>query len=135
MATASGTVILNVDADAVGHYAVTRALPRAGDTVVEAAMGAEALRLLVEGRAPDLVILPGASRPDPGTITSSEGRSFRPLPARECCAPSADGNSRGTRVLIAEDESPWRWSRPCDRRRRNGEKPEAGSSSTYPKHG
>ena len=50
------TLILNVDDDEVGRYAVTQMLRRGGYAVVEAATGGEALRL-VEAERPDLVIL------------------------------------------------------------------------------
>ncbi len=49
------TTILNVDDNEANRYAVSRMLKRAGFTMIEAASGAEALRM-VAGR-PDLVIL------------------------------------------------------------------------------
>ena len=50
------TVILNVDDDEAGRYAVTRELRRAGYEVIEAPTGGEALRLVREGR-PELILL------------------------------------------------------------------------------
>ena len=48
-------LVLNVDDDAAGRYAITRILLQAGFEVVEAATGREALRLAQE--CPDLVVL------------------------------------------------------------------------------
>ncbi len=54
--TTGKTLILNVDDDEAGRYAVTRELRRGGFDVVEAADGLAALEWLREGR-PDLVVL------------------------------------------------------------------------------
>jgi PAS domain S-box-containing protein len=56
MAHASGVTLLNVDDYAPGLYARSRALRQAGFTVLEAATGAEALRLTAEHK-PALVLL------------------------------------------------------------------------------
>src|ERR1700688_2102914 len=49
-------VILNVDDDEAGRYAVTRELKRAGYDVIEAPTGGEAMRLIREKR-PELILL------------------------------------------------------------------------------